>query len=143
MGLERIAPVAKLHCVWKSYQVRGGSKWVQTCSLQELSSRYPSLSIFIPSCARSSPSLIHLLLSPRRLHPSNPAFLPSSSMHSCRHVRGGLLSSFLSLSPLFPATTPLFLSLSGWVRRRQWMDSGSVFIGSVISTAWSRAPVRG
>lgn len=48
----------------------------------------------------------------------------------------------LLYSPLL-TTPPLFLSLSSCVRSRERMDSGSVFIGSVFSTACSRAPLRG
>lgn len=48
----------------------------------------------------------------------------------------------LAYSPLQQAS-PLFLSLSSYVKCWEWMDPGSVFIGSVISTACSRAPLRG
>ncbi len=88
------------------------------------------------------------------LHPPSFIFFPAhascilpsttSSIHGCSHVRCGLLHSLLP--PLLfpsPTTPPLFLSLSNFVRHREWIDSGSVFIGSVFSTACSRAPLRG
>lgn len=82
-------------------------------------------------------------------HPSSPKPMPPASCRppppsSIAVVR---LEMDLSLSPppLYPTLTtpPLFLSPSSYVRSRERMDSGSVFIGSVFSTSCSRAPLRG
>lgn len=50
--------------------------------------------------------------------------------------------TLLSSPPLYPSPPPS-LSLSNYVRRTEWIDPGSVFIGSVISTACSHAPLKG
>lgn len=89
-----------------------------------------SPSSFYPALLLHSPSFIVF-----QGHASSPPPPPSSIENI-----DGLFSLFSH--PLFPSPT-LFLSFSNYVRCREWMDSGSVFIGSVISTACSHAPLRG
>lgn len=89
------------------------------------SKSYPSISAEAHACILSSPTMLR-----------SQGFKKWTSLPTSKHSPTSLFHSSND------ATAP-FLPLSGCLRSTDRMDSGSVFIGSVFSTACSRAPLRG
>lgn len=106
----------------------------------------PRTTVMLPKTLHLHSILPSLSILPHSSSPSStpPASYTPSLLSSMAVVILGVdfSLSFLA-SPPFREPSPLFLSLSNYVRCREWIDPGSVFIGSVISTACSHAPLRG
>lgn len=90
-----------------------------------LSKSYPSISAEAHACILSSATMLR-----------SQGFKKWTSLPTSKHTPTSLFHSPND------AAAP-FLPLSGCLRSTDRMDSGSVFIGSVFSTACSRAPLRG
>lgn len=90
-----------------------------------LSKSYPSISAEAHTCILSSVTMLRSL-----------GFKKWTSLPTSKHSPTSLFHSPND------AAAP-FLPLSGCLRSTDRMDSGSVFIGSVFSTACSCAPLRG
>lgn len=89
------------------------------------SKSYPSISAEAHACILSSATMLR-----------SQGFKKWTSLPTSKHTPASLFHSPND------AVAP-FLPLSGCLRSTERMDSGSVFIGSVFSTACSRAPLRG